>query len=409
MIALLGHALLTAPANTWRHVTRTLLLTLVPLAGLAVALRFSAAPILEDALPGVLLFGLGVTYAALGILQARHLFAWTGVMLVGLAFAELAAAVPALASSLSPLNVLCPVALLLGGLGGYRDVQQVFAARRQRMLASRATGLTAQVMARDLRTAQEERAHEASSELLAIEGATGTLERCRDLLDGDTRQALAGALQAEIGRLRALLDQAPIAARPASFSVAGALDPVVICANASGMRVRCAVAADLRAWGSAAHLTRVVQQSLLNADRHAPGSGVRITAERDGGSVLVRVADGGQAWRGTCVSGSSSAALPLPKPAVAVWAWASPANWSTTRAASLGMRTAPTAAPAAPCAFPLTGSCRHEAGDGPDRLRLRRRPLSRDCARGPARPTRAGSADRPPRPACRPTCTHLQP
>jgi signal transduction histidine kinase len=129
--------------------------------------------------------------------------------------------------------------------------------------------------------------------LLAIESATETLERYRDLLDGDAREALAGALQAEIRRLHMLLDTDPTAGRPAAFGVADALTSVVVCANAGGMRIRCAIAPDLRAYGSAAHVAEVVQQLLVNADRHAPGSPVEITAARDGDSVVVRVADRG--------------------------------------------------------------------------------------------------------------------
>jgi hypothetical protein len=146
VIALLGHALLMSPTAAWPSVARTLLLTLIPLVALSMLLRTSQAPGLSDALPGILFFGLGVTYAALGIQEGRHLFAWSGVMLVGLAVAELAATVPALTRSLSPLDALCPAALLLGGLGGYRDVQQAFAAQRQRMLASQATALEAQTL-----------------------------------------------------------------------------------------------------------------------------------------------------------------------------------------------------------------------------------------------------------------------
>jgi len=288
VIVLLGRALV--PGSKGR---RALLLALVPLIALAVVLRASPAASLANALPSILLCGLGVTYAALGLLEGRHLFAWTGVMLMGLAFADIATAVPLLANSMSPINALLPAALMLGGIGGYRDVRQAFAAEHQRMLASHVTALDAQALARDLRAAQEERAHEASSSLLAIESASGTLERYRDLLDGETREALAAALRAEITRLRALLDHASAAQPPAAFGVAAALDPVVVCASASGMRVHCAIAPDLRGFGSAAHTAQVVQQLLVNANRHAPGSPVEVTADRDGDSIVLRVADRG--------------------------------------------------------------------------------------------------------------------
>lgn len=293
VIALLGHALLVPLAGTGSNVARAVLVTLVTSTALTTLLHASPAPSLGDAVPGLLLFGLGVTYAALGVQEGRHLFAWTGVMLVGLALAELAMTVPALASSASSLDALYPAALMLGVLGSYRDVQQTFAAQRHQMLASQVTALQAQALARDLRAAQEERAHEASSALLAIEGATGTLEHYRDLLDGDAREAVAAAAQAEIARLRTLLDDTPMAQRLAPFSVADTLAPIVVCANTGGMRIRCAVASDLYGWGSAAHTAQVVQQLLVNADRHAPGSPVEITSERHGESIVVRVADRG--------------------------------------------------------------------------------------------------------------------
>jgi two-component system OmpR family sensor kinase len=293
VIALLGHALLLPPLGTGSNAAWAVLVTLVTSVALITLLHASPVASLGDALPALLLFGLGVTYAVLGIQDGRYLFAWTGIMLVGLALGELAMTVPVLANSAPPLDAVCPAALLLGVLGSYRDTQQAFAAQRHQMLASQVTALKAQALVHSLRTAQEERAHEASSALLAIESATGTLERYRDRLGGDTREALAAALQAEITRLRTLLDCAPLAERPASFAVADALDPIVVCANAGGMRVHCAVSPDLYGWGSAAHIAQVVQQLLVNADRHAPGSPVDITAERDGDSIVVRVADRG--------------------------------------------------------------------------------------------------------------------
>ncbi|MGH8902378.1 MAG: sensor histidine kinase [Egibacteraceae bacterium] len=293
VIALLGHALLVPGVGGWWNAVRTVLVTLMTSIALTTLLHASPAPSLGDALPGLLLFGLGITYVVLGVHDGRHLFAWTGVMLVGLALAELAMTMPVLVSSMFPLEALCSAALLLGVLGSYRDVQQAFATQRHRMLASHVTALEAEALACGLRTAQEERAHEASSALLAIEGATKTLARYRDLVDGDTRKTLAAALQAEIIRLRTLLDHAPTAQRPTSFAVGEALSSVVVCANAGGMLVACAIAPDLHAWGSAPYTAQAVQQLLVNADRHAPGSPVEITAECDGDSVVVRVADRG--------------------------------------------------------------------------------------------------------------------
>ncbi|MGH8885896.1 MAG: sensor histidine kinase [Egibacteraceae bacterium] len=293
VIALLGYGLLAPLVKTRSDAAQAVLVTLVTSVALTTLPHGSRVPGLGGALPAALLLGLGAAYVTAGVREGRQLFAWTGVVVAGLALTELRMAVPPLADSASSLDALCPAALLLGVLASYRDVQQAFAAQRRRMLASQATALEAEALARDLRAAQEERAHEASSALLAIESATGTLERYRDLLDGDTREALAAALQAEITRLRTLLDHVPTAQRPTSFDLAEALAPVVICANASGMRVGCAIASDLRGWGNAAHTAQVVQQLLVNADRHAPGSPVAISAERDGDRVVVRVADHG--------------------------------------------------------------------------------------------------------------------
>jgi signal transduction histidine kinase len=247
-VALLGYGLVAPLVKTRSDTAHAVLVTLVTSIALTALPRGLRVPGLDAALPAALLLGLGTAYVTTGVREGRQLFAWTGSWS------------PALRS------------LSFGWLFSRWPVQRLCSTRsaRQRFCwgYSQATGM-------------------------AIEGATETLERYRDLLNGDTRKTLAAARQAEFTRLRTLLDYAPEAQLSAPFDLLETLTPVVVCANANGMRVSCSVAPSLRGWGSAAHIAQVVQQLLANADRHAPGSLVEISAVRDGDRIVVRVADHG--------------------------------------------------------------------------------------------------------------------
>jgi two-component system OmpR family sensor kinase len=130
--------------------------------------------------------------------------------------------------------------------------------------------------------------HEIGSGLLVLEGAMQRL-----VLQPGTDTELAGAVGAEIARLRVLLDPSAKPALDEHYMLADALSPVLTCARASGMTLRGRIDADLAACGDPLVTAQVVHGLLANANRHARGSPVDVSCERNGTDVIVRVADHG--------------------------------------------------------------------------------------------------------------------
>lgn len=288
-----GIARLAAAVLGGTALVAVLVAGLPQLATFGLCARDSGAFTACAALPAVLLWlGAGVLHVVIGVRRHRQLAAWLGVALIGLGLADLQAIVGDGGWS-AGWSMLRIVALFVAVFGASRDVRTAFVAQAHRLLASVRDAEAAEARARLLRESHEERAHESRSALLAIEGAASTLERVRDDLDPAARRALTGAISAEIGRLRGLISAAPGADEHAPFEVQTVLEPVVACALAAGIDVSADIPAGLVAVGSAAYTAEVVQQLLLNAQRHAPGSAVHLSACRDGSSVLLRVRDEG--------------------------------------------------------------------------------------------------------------------
>ena len=137
----------------------------------------------------------------------------------------------------------------------------------------------------------EERDHELRSGLAGLAGAT-------TLLGGGRPDAalLGTVVSSELDRLDDLLT-APVGTRPhgraTDYAVAPALSGLVALRGSSGMDVQLDVEPGLRAQGSSTTLAQVVTNLLDNAERHAPGSPVQISAMRRDGRVVIRVRDFG--------------------------------------------------------------------------------------------------------------------
>jgi two-component system OmpR family sensor kinase len=82
-----------------------------------------------------------------------------------------------------------------------------------------------------------------------------------------------------------------------AYPVAPTLDGLVMLRRSIGMDVRADVEPCLRAVGSPSTLAQVVTNLLANAERHAPGSPVRIAAARRDDRVEIRVRDFGPGVR----------------------------------------------------------------------------------------------------------------
>jgi two-component system OmpR family sensor kinase len=137
-----------------------------------------------------------------------------------------------------------------------------------------------------------ERDHELRNGLAGLAGATSLVAgSCSD------PERLGTVVASELSRLDVLLQAPVVGAPPATpataFAVAPVLRGLVTLRASSGMDVRLEVEPDLRALGSSVTLAQVVTNLLANAERHAPGSPVYITAARRGHRVTVRVRDFG--------------------------------------------------------------------------------------------------------------------
>src|SRR5260370_27007854 len=97
--------------------------------------------------------------------------------------------------------------------------------------------------------------------------------------------------QAETGRLAGLLDAAP---PPHGADWMRLADELIARASAAGLAVTCRFAGSFEGLPPAASETayRLIQESLTNALKHAPGAHVGITIHATGGHLQVRAVNG---------------------------------------------------------------------------------------------------------------------
>jgi two-component system OmpR family sensor kinase len=182
---------------------------------------------------------------------------------------------------------LAAAALVLGGALGLS---------RQALAQSdhRNDSLEEELTLAETRLAQTaERDHELRNGLAGLAGATS-------LLGGGCPDAgrLSTVVASELGRLDDLL-RAPMGgsctAPSASYAVAPVLQGLATLRRSAGMDLSLELEAGLRALGSPRTLAQVVTNIFANAERHAPGSPVRVTAAGGDDRVTVRVRDFGPA------------------------------------------------------------------------------------------------------------------
>ena len=139
-----------------------------------------------------------------------------------------------------------------------------------------------------------ERDHDLRNGLAGLAGATAVMG------GGTESAALSRIVAGELSRLDGLLAQptgTDGAPAHGAYAVAPALDGLVMLRRSVGMDVRADVEPRLCASGSPHTLAQVVTNLLANAERHAPGSPVRIAAFRRGERVEIRVRDFGPGVR----------------------------------------------------------------------------------------------------------------
>ena len=124
----------------------------------------------------------------------------------------------------------------------------------------------------------EEHDHELRGALFGIGASADLLSNYREQLTDQQLDELARGLAAEVRRVRTLLDGRVGA--PSTFDLGEAIGPVIACARASGLDVRCSVPRGIDVHGIRDTTAQVVLGLLDNAGKHAPSSPVEVRATR---------------------------------------------------------------------------------------------------------------------------------
>lgn len=236
---------------------------------------------------------LGVVALARGFRNRSMLWTWFGVMFVGFAISY---ALRTATSSASDLwytgGSLALLGALLGGLYGVgKQLERAYLSQRSRLLGSRLYAATSEARRRAELAAQEERAHQARSAVLALQAATRALQ-AGVAMDPDTADTVRDAIEAEIELLRKLVaDREPGVCE--EFDVTRVVRAVVFTYRARGLDVTSVISHDTHVVGRPNDTMEVLQTLLDNAMEHAPGAAVKITSRSDTRRVEIRVDDAG--------------------------------------------------------------------------------------------------------------------
>ena len=275
----------------------TLLLQLLPSVAVVVAgvLPGSSTDVLGPSLVSLAWLAMAIVYLVKGLRACRLMFAWYGLLLLGLATSEVMRAVGAMTGGpwTAGGSLLRATALLCGVIAGLQELQWVYAHQSVRLLETTNASRDTEARIQEERARQEERAHEARNALAAIEGATVTLERYHHALDAAARGALARAVTGEISRLQRLVGGQDHTAYRIAFRLSDIIEPQVALARSQGAEVVADVPEDLYAYGRPADTAEVLQNLLINARRHAPASPIVVSASYDQGRAVIRVDDRG--------------------------------------------------------------------------------------------------------------------
>ena len=147
---------------------------------------------------------------------------------------------------------------------------------------------------RDLTRLQEEQAHEVRTAILAIEGATLTLQRNRHRLDAHQQQRLDDAVKVGIRHLRELV--AATSTDTEALPLFEVVDQQAALLRARGATVTVRGDATLRADADRTPVIQILTNLLTNAEHHGSRNGeveVAITVIREKSSAVVRNQDAG--------------------------------------------------------------------------------------------------------------------
>jgi len=191
-----------------------------------------------------------------------------------------------LAGSLAAGLQLCAAVIIV--TAGAADLWQIFVLTDQRTasLCDDLVGTRLELGRVELR--QQERLHDARSVVLGVIGASRLLARPERSTDADRLGAL---MTQELTRLSAVLD--PSAADPlGDFSLASAIEPVLLVHQLGGAEVRCELG-ELWVRGRIRDTATVFANLLANCQLHAPGATVTVSAVRRLDRVVIDFEDDG--------------------------------------------------------------------------------------------------------------------
>ena len=136
---------------------------------------------------------------------------------------------------------------------------------------------------------QQERRHDIGGITLGLLGAARAL--AGPAVSPSDRRRLEQLMTSELHRMRTVLDPDP-SGRPGPYRLADALRPVVLAHRLAGGEAHLTVD-DSWSFGRPEVTATAVANLLANADRHAPGARVVVTARRTGQRTEVRIDDDG--------------------------------------------------------------------------------------------------------------------
>ena len=183
--------------------------------------------------------------------------------------------------------LIAAAATALGGLFLFEEATQD---RRARHVVTEKLVGAEDLLAKN-REWREEMTHDARNAITALRLASSVLTRPGSHLDENLHEQLGNAVMAEIGHIEHLIEPTTDLAME-DCALEDVLRPVVEVQRASGLVIMLNVDG-VRARCSRDDLATVIQNLLVNARVHAPGSPVVIRVDRTGPTVEISVADFG--------------------------------------------------------------------------------------------------------------------
>jgi signal transduction histidine kinase len=256
---------------------------------------------------GLLISTVGAAWCVLGLLAAlqRHTEDWaarTAPLLVSMGVAELLR----LPSSLGAAWATVAAAMLTASVAALtvysslRDLVEATNTQHNDLAdLSQALGEARQV-ASVQNAWRQELSHDAHNALAGLRAALLTLERYGGAMDAAAVDHLRAAAIEEVSHLEHLIVRRG-KDLPVDFEVSEVIRNVVATRRATGLDVRLG-STQGRAHGRPGDLATVLQNLLVNAQRHASGSSVEVSAVHVIGAVEIRVVDKGPGIRDDEVS-----------------------------------------------------------------------------------------------------------